>query len=134
MAKLTLDDAYARFRADMFLSSLAESRKSLYYQPLLHANTQMIFVIAISVPMGMTGGRFASSPTTQEILGTLNAAEKLFWSDLALVARRGNVSHVRDSVISLALIRAFQTSLGKSGKQGATLAAHLLGTLSFFRA
>ncbi|CAL1698705.1 unnamed protein product [Somion occarium] len=106
LAKLTLDDAYARFRADMFLSSLAES--------------------PISVPMGMTGGRFASSPTTQEILGTLNAAEKLFWSDLALVARRGNVSHVRDSVISLALIRAFQTSLGKSGKQGATLAAHLL--------
>ncbi|KAK7685385.1 hypothetical protein QCA50_011248 [Cerrena zonata] len=106
LAKLTLDEAYARFRADMFLSSLAES--------------------AISVPMGMTGGQLASSPTTIEILGTLNAAEKLFWSDLGEVARRGHVSHVRDSVVSLALIRAFQTSLGKVGKEGSTLVTNLL--------
>lgn len=77
--------------------------------------------------MGMTGGQLATSPATLEILGTLNTAEKLFWSDLAEVARRGNVSHVRDSVISLALIRAFQTSLGKAGKEGATLVAQLLG-------
>ncbi|KAI0075567.1 hypothetical protein K474DRAFT_1599575 [Panus rudis PR-1116 ss-1] len=97
LAKLTLDDAYARFRADMFLSSLAES-----------------------------GGRFSHSPATQEILATLDAAEKLFWSDLQLVARRGTVSHVRDSVVSLALIRAFQTSLGKTGEEGPMLAASLL--------
>lgn len=80
--------------------------------------------------MGMTGECFSTSPTTKEILNTLNTAEKLFWSDLALVARRGNVSHVREAAISLALIRAFQTSLGKAGKDGPTLAARLLGERS----
>lgn len=82
--------------------------------------------------MGMTGGQLASSPTTLEILGTLNTAEKLFWSDLAEVARRGHVPHVRDSAVSLALIRAFQTSLGKVGIDGSILVAQLLGTLRTF--
>ena len=78
--------------------------------------------------MGMTGGHLTTSSTTSEILGTLNTAEKLFWSDLAEVARRGHVSHVRDSVVSLALIRAFQTSLGKVGTESSTLVARLLGS------
>ncbi|KAH9945510.1 peptidase family C50-domain-containing protein [Amylocystis lapponica] len=107
MAKLTLDDVYSRFRADMFLSSLAES--------------------AITIPMGMSGRRSsAMSPVTQDIVGTLAAAEKMFWSDLALIARRGNVSHVRDTAVSLALIRTLQTSLGKGGADAAVLAARLL--------
>ncbi|TCD70963.1 hypothetical protein EIP91_000870 [Steccherinum ochraceum] len=105
-AKLTLDDAYARFKADMLLGSLAES--------------------TITLPMGMTGERMTASATTQDILSTLSAAEKLFWSDLALVARRGKVSHVRDAVVSLALIKAFQTSLGQSKRTGTFLTARLL--------
>ena len=77
--------------------------------------------------MGMTGERITTSSASQEILGTLTAAEKLFWSDLALMARRGRVSHVRDAAVSLGLIKAFQTSLGQSLSEGPTLTARLLG-------
>lgn len=111
MAKLALHDAYARFRADIFLSSLAES--------------------TIALPMGMTSNQaFAGAPGTQEISATLMNAEKLFWSDLSLIARRGQVSQVREAAVSLALIRAFQTSLGKAGAEGPVLAARLLGMIS----
>ncbi|KAI0089987.1 peptidase family C50-domain-containing protein [Irpex rosettiformis] len=106
MAKLKLEDVYARFQADMFLSSLAES--------------------AITLPMGMKKQKNSISASTQEILAILNHAEKLFWSDLGLVAKRGNVFHVRDAAISLALIKAFQDTLGKTGTEGPTLAACLL--------
>ncbi|KAI0344016.1 hypothetical protein BDW22DRAFT_1114942 [Trametopsis cervina] len=106
MARLKLEDAYSRFQADMFLSSLAES--------------------AITLPMGMKRQKTTISASTHEILGILNNAEKLFWSDLALLARRGNVFHVRDAAISLALIRAFQDTIGKADVEGPTLAARLL--------
>lgn len=84
-------------------------------------------MLAITLPMGMSGEKLTTSPSSSEILTTLNTAERLFWADLALVSRRGTVSHVREAVVSLALIRAFQTSLGKPGKEGPTLAARLLG-------
>ena len=77
--------------------------------------------------MGMKKQKHSISAGTQEILAILNHAEKLFWSDLALVAKRGNVFHVRDAAISLALIKAFQDTLGKTGADGPTLAACLLG-------
>ena len=75
----------------------------------------------------MSGERLSSSPTAQDIAITLDSAEKLFWSDLALMARRGRVSHVRDAAVSLGLIKAFQTSLGQSLSEGPTLTARLLG-------
>ncbi|KAL7283883.1 hypothetical protein ACG7TL_001154 [Trametes sanguinea] len=69
-AKLTLDEVYSRFRADMFLSSLAES--------------------AMTIPMGMLGDSVpAASP---EMLETLATAEKLFWEHMSYIARRGHVS------------------------------------------
>jgi separase len=123
MAKLALHDAYSRFRADMFLSSLAESSSStfVFYLPKLR-------YAAIALPMGMTSAKAMSpTPGSQEISVILNNAEQLFWSDLALIARRGQVPQVREAAISLALIRAFQTSLGKSGLEGPVLAARLLG-------
>jgi len=84
--------------------------------------------IAIALPMGMsTKNDLALSPQTQDILGTLDTAQDLFWANLSLIARRGNVPDVRETVMSLALIRAFQTSLGKSGASGPALAAGLLG-------
>lgn len=127
MAKLTLHNVHGRLRADMFLSSLAESSESClpsidkYLRQSLHA--------AIALPMGMSGDKLLSlSPSTQDILTALDSAERLFWADLALIARRGNVSDVRDAAVSLALIRALQTSLGKAGKEGPVLTARLLGS------
>ncbi|KAJ7709735.1 peptidase family C50-domain-containing protein [Mycena rosella] len=107
MAKLTLHEVYGRFRTDMFLSSLTES--------------------TIALPMGMSTDKApALSPSAHDILHTLDHAEQLFWLDFTLFSRRGDVSRVRDAVVSLALIRALQTSLGKSGNQDPVLVAGLL--------
>ncbi|KAI0918289.1 hypothetical protein AcV5_002308 [Taiwanofungus camphoratus] len=111
IAKLTLDDVYSRFRADMFLSSLAES--------------------AITIPVGMSSSRTTSiSSAAQDILHTLTAVEKSLWADLSLIAHRGNVPHVRDTATSLALIRALQTSLGSGGEEASGIAAHLIDVSS----
>ncbi|KAJ7273284.1 cysteine peptidase C50 [Mycena rebaudengoi] len=107
MAKLTLHEVYGRFRTDMFLSSLAES--------------------TIALPMGMSTDKTpALSPSTHDILHTLDHVEQLFWLDFTLFSRRGDVPRVRDAVVSLALIRALQTSLGKAGNQDPVLVAGLL--------
>ena len=84
--------------------------------------------VAIALPMGMSGDKVPSrAPATQEILGSLDDAEKLFWADLALTARRGAAPHVREASVSLAMIRALQSSLGKVNKDAPMLAARLLG-------
>ena len=125
MAKLTLHAAYGRFRGDMFLSSLAESSKLnclIAFSIWPHLST------AIALPMGMSSKlELKLSHATQDVLATLDAAEKLFWENLSLIGRRGKVADVRETVISLALIQAFQTSLGKSSAGGPTLAIGLLG-------
>ncbi|KAI0360283.1 hypothetical protein OH77DRAFT_1393661 [Trametes cingulata] len=104
-AKLTLDEVYSRFRADMFLSSLAES--------------------AMTIPMGMSGDMIPSS-ASQDMLETLATAEKLFWEHMSYIARRGHVSSVREAAVCLALIRTFRTSLGRGDVQTPVLAAQLL--------
>lgn len=79
--------------------------------------------------MGMSGDKEPSFvPAIQDILGALNDAEKLFWADLALTLRRGTVPHVREASVSLAMIRALQSSLGKASAGAPLLAARLLGT------
>ncbi|KAG5644204.1 hypothetical protein DXG03_008867 [Asterophora parasitica] len=111
MAKLTLHAVYARFRGDMFLSSLAES--------------------TIALPMGMSRKTEVSlTPPPQDILTTLDAAEKLFWESLAFSFRKGNVPDVRDAIVSLALVQAFQASLGNSNSDGPSVAASLLDASS----
>ncbi|KAF7793317.1 hypothetical protein EIP86_004429 [Pleurotus ostreatoroseus] len=78
--------------------------------------------------MGRATESNSLSASRQDTLNVLANAEKLFWSDLASVARRGRVFHVRDAAVSLALIRAFQVSLGRNGTDGPILAAGLLDT------
>ncbi|KAI0747689.1 peptidase family C50-domain-containing protein [Daedaleopsis nitida] len=104
-AKLTLDEVYSRFRADMFLSSLAES--------------------AMTIPMGMSG-EIVPTSASQDMLETLATAEKLFWEHMGYIARRGHVSSVREAAVCLALIRTFRTSLGRGDKFTPVLAAQLL--------
>jgi separase len=84
---------------------------------------------AIALPMGMSGDKLQSSlPATQDIIKTLDNAETLFWADLKYTAKRGKVAHVRETIVTLATIRALQTSLGKAGQGGPVLAANLLGS------
>ena len=127
-AKLTLDDVYTRFRADMFLSSLAESGESICRPP----HTVELICVAMTIPMGLSGDAPPSS-ASQDMLETLATAEKLFWEHMSYIARRGHVSSVREAAICLALIRTFRTSLGRGDLQTPALAAQLLGRLSFVR-
>ncbi|KAF7305053.1 Cysteine peptidase C50 [Mycena kentingensis (nom. inval.)] len=111
IARLTLHEVYERFNEDLFLNSLTES--------------------TIALPMGMSTDKvIALSPSTHDILRTLEQAEHLFWLEFTLFSRRGDVPRVRAATVSLALIRALQTSLGKSGKQDPVLVAGLLDVSS----
>ncbi|TFK38240.1 cysteine peptidase C50 [Crucibulum laeve] len=107
MAKLTLNNIYERLRSDMFLSSLAES--------------------TIALPMGMSSKReMALTPLTNDILSALEQVEKLYWANLALTTHKGSVIDVREAAVSLAIVKAFQTSLGKPGDSEPVVAASLL--------
>lgn len=81
---------------------------------------------AIALPLG-TSKAPALSGSSQDILKSLDHTEELFWSNLELTCRRGNVSHVREAAVRLALVRAFQASLGKPGADETLLTANLLG-------
>jgi separase len=98
------------------------------------ANTQSLTPIlsilspAIALPIGISSKlAHALSLPVQDILVTLNKAEQLYWENLSLIARKGSVLEVRDTLVSLALVQAFQTSLGKSGNVDPRIAAGLLG-------
>ncbi|TFY57836.1 hypothetical protein EVG20_g8385, partial [Dentipellis fragilis] len=107
VGKLTLHDVYDCFKEDMFLSSITES--------------------AIALPMGMSGNKsILASSSAQDILETLQDAEKMFWSTLSAIANRGKVSQVREVTGFLALIQSFNTSLGKAQKSTPVVVANLL--------
>ncbi|KAG9309980.1 peptidase family C50-domain-containing protein [Chiua virens] len=125
MGKLTLHSVYEQFHSDMFLSSLAESSALSSVRP---SSYELMSRIAIALPMGMSGDNVSSpTPAVQDILNSLSDAEELFWADLALMWRRGAVSHVREATVSLAMIRALESSLGKTSADAPLLAARLLG-------
>lgn len=80
--------------------------------------------------MGMSTDKApALSPATEDILNTLNDAARLFSADLAQTLRKGGVSHLRDALVSSALVRALQVSLGNSAHNGPALVSGLLGEL-----
>lgn len=82
--------------------------------------------------MGMsTTHKVAFALPTQDVLNALEEAEKLFQANLSLTSRNGNVLKLRDAAISLALIKAFQTSLGRPGNGGSVVTATLLGGITF---
>ncbi|KAG8981364.1 hypothetical protein FRB90_007306, partial [Tulasnella sp. 427] len=107
MGKLALEEVQARLEADLFLSALTES--------------------AMALPMGMSSGDGVAPPTsTRDILASIANAEKFFWAGLELSGSRGEVQQVREAALSLGLLRAFQTALGKGGQNNAVIAAGLL--------
>ncbi|KAG8959161.1 hypothetical protein FRC03_008372, partial [Tulasnella sp. 419] len=107
LGKLALEEVQARFEANLFLSSVTES--------------------VIAIPMGMSSTEGAIPPTsTREILTTLVNAEKFFWSCLEIGSSHGEVHQIREAALSLAMIRALQTSLGRSDINGSNIVAGLL--------
>ncbi len=115
-----------RFHGDMFLSSLAESSKHSLSN--LHEMSTDLVQTAIAIPMGMTADKTVTlAGSTQEILVALRQAEALFSSGLEAFFRRGKVPYIRQAAVSLALVSAFQASLGKSSKHSPNLVVNLLG-------
>jgi hypothetical protein len=84
--------------------------------------------LAIAVPMGMLStGQFDWTLPSPDILDALSNAEKLLWSHLNLMSQKGSVVKVREAAISLALVGAFQTSLGNQRNGVPWAIASLLG-------
>ncbi|KAF5368828.1 hypothetical protein D9758_003030 [Tetrapyrgos nigripes] len=111
MAKLTLHDVHSRSRVDMLLSSIGET--------------------TIAMPMGTTNNfKVSITPSILDIIKTLESAEKLFWTHLEYAGQRGRVPDVRESVVSIGLIRALQTSLGRSEISTPLLTSSLLDASS----
>ncbi|KAJ2921923.1 hypothetical protein H1R20_g15170, partial [Candolleomyces eurysporus] len=111
MANLTLYNVHQRFQSDMFLNSLTES--------------------TIAIPMGM------SSKTTiqrmlpiNDVLNALDSAEKYFQESIALTGKSGDVLQLRNAAVSLTLVKAFQTSLGRLEDHNAVYASSLLDASS----
>lgn len=83
--------------------------------------------------MGMTSKLTnTASSATQDILVSLEAAEKFFWQCLVHIARTGKITDVREALVSLALVQAFQTSLNKSNVNAPNITVGLLGKLLAF--
>ncbi|KZT53093.1 hypothetical protein CALCODRAFT_557695 [Calocera cornea HHB12733] len=107
LGRVHLHDACNQFRNDLFLSSLTES--------------------IIAVPMGMTSGQcMIPSASSTQVLDTLHKAEQYFAEALEMMLCKGHVAQTRNISVSLALINAFQTTLGKVNSKGPRLAASLL--------
>ena len=79
--------------------------------------------------MGMLGT--AWTLPSPDVLDALANAEKLLWSHLDLMAQKGSVVKVREAAILLALVGAFQTSLGNQRNKVPWVIASLLGTYRF---
>lgn len=82
--------------------------------------------------MGMLStGQFDWRLPSPDIVDALADAEKLLWSHLNLMAQKGSVVKVREAAISLALVQAFQTSLGNQRNGVPWVMASLLGMCQF---
>ena len=78
--------------------------------------------------MGMLSRNTAQRvPPVGDVLVALDSAEKYFRDSIALTEKSGDVLHLRDAAVSLALVKAFQTSLGKIDDRNAIYATSLLG-------
>jgi separase len=80
------------------------------------------------MPMGTPGKKVDHRQSTRHrIQVILEQADAAYQSALELVAGSGKVEDVRQACLSLALLRAFQTSLGQGGARVTSFAADLLG-------
>lgn len=72
-----------------------------------------------------------TSVSAKDINGALDQAEERFWDSLNLVAQRGNVLDIRESAVALAVIKSFQTSMGRKDSEVHVMVSRLLG-MTFF--
>jgi separase len=63
----------------------------------------------------------------KQMLEVLAETERWFWDSLRCVIGNGQALHARDAAVSLALLKAFQASLGRQKSNDASVAVKLLG-------
>ncbi len=118
-----LKEAFDQFKTDLFMSSLRES--SSY--PVLD-NDSALMHVAIAMPMGNPESKNRDRQSIrQSIEQVLNRSETSFTAALEISASSGSVENVRQACLSLALLRAFQTSLGHGSYDLTAAAACILG-------
>lgn len=110
-ARVAMHDAFKYFKTDLFMSSLTES--------------------TIALTMGSPGRRGKDRHSTRhEAVLQLDHASAAFRNTLAAIAARGRVEDVRQTCVSLALLGAFQTSLGHGSPVTTASAAGTLVSVS----
>jgi separase len=77
--------------------------------------------------MGMHASHRLKSVSAQDISSALDQAEERFWDSLNLIAQRGNVLDIRESAVALAIIKSFQTSMGRKDTEVHVMVSRLLG-------
>nr|XP_031857742.1 uncharacterized protein CI109_006837 [Kwoniella shandongensis]KAA5524814.1 hypothetical protein CI109_006837 [Kwoniella shandongensis] len=109
--RIALHEAFNQFKTDLFMSSLTES--------------------AVAMPMGNSEKRVNDRQSTRlSIQSVLARAEQAFLDALALVAGSGRIEGIRQACLALALLRAFQTSLGQGSIAITSAAAGVLASSS----
>ena len=123
--RVGLREALNRFKTDLFMSSLTESSK---YQSRVRGYGSHLTSAAIAMPMGTPEKRTKDRQSTrQSIKYILDQSEAAFLSALDLLAGNGRVEDVRQACLSIALLHAFQTSLGHGTSSVTAAAAGILG-------
>ncbi|WVN89000.1 uncharacterized protein L203_104216 [Cryptococcus depauperatus CBS 7841] len=106
---IALHEAVNQFKTDLFMSSLTES--------------------AVTMPMGISERKVSDRQSTRlSIQTTLSRAEDAFLLALEMVSGIGKVESIRQACLALALLKAFQTSLGQGTKSITSSAASILAS------
>lgn len=109
--RIALHEAIQQFKTDLFMSSLTES--------------------AVTMPMGIPEKKIKDRQSARlSIQAFLTRAEDAFLSALDLVAAGGKVEGIRQACLALALLKAFQTSLGQGSESVTSAAASTLASSS----
>ena len=83
------------------------------------------------MPMGTASKKLDHRQSARHrIQVILDQADEAYRAALSMVAGSGRVEDVRQACLSLALLRAFQTSLGQGGMDATAFAADILGESS----
>lgn len=123
----TFSAALNRFKSDLFLNSMTESSEFLTVAILQTESSLILFQPAISMPVGTVNDVDEDiAQSRNAIAASLQDAESAFQSYLSLRGNAGNVSDVREATVTIAMLRAYQASLGRSSVEYTRGAASLL--------
>jgi hypothetical protein len=128
MGYLLMSKVLDLFKTDLFLNSVTESSKIMGHpRQVLQLTPSMIS--GISMPMGayIPEGQSVEQQASPAVMSVLADAEEAFQSYLADRGQTGNVEDVRDAVMSVALLKVYQSSLGQNASALTLDTVDLLG-------